>query len=70
MEIESLFLKSLSDLPAYFPLPTPSAPAVLSPRDTTQQLLRHVGLILIEEKGLEGISGIKGPTFNASVSNE
>lgn len=49
MKTESLFLKSLSDLPAYFPLPAPSAPEIIALRDITKPLLRQGGLMLIEE---------------------
>lgn len=48
MKTEFLFLESLSDLPAYFPLPAPPAPEIIL-RDITEQFLRQVGLILIEE---------------------
>lgn len=68
MKRESLFLKSLSDLPAYFPFPAPSAPEILILCDTTEQFLRQVRQILIEEQAIERISGIKGATFNANIS--
>lgn len=39
MKTESLFRKSLSDLPAYFPVLVPSAPETIILRDTTKRFL-------------------------------
>lgn len=49
MKTESLFLKSLSDVSAYFLLPAPSAPEIIIHHDIAEQFLRQAGLILIEE---------------------
>lgn len=49
MKTESLFLKSLSDFPAYFLLAAPSAPEIIIHNDIAQHFLRQAGLILTEE---------------------
>lgn len=49
MKTESLFLKSLSDFPAYFLLAAPSAPEIIIHNDIAQHFLRQGGLILTEE---------------------